>query len=86
MSNNIEAWVFDPKELPDFDRAVFALLDTETNYIHPGLTILKLVDNGAASNPPVLWHCVEIDLEAETSTEELLQQVYTVIAWRYKND
>ena len=85
MPNQIESWVTDPSVLPEFNREVFALVDTETDYIHPGLTILKLVDNGTTSNPPVLWHCVEIDLEDESSTEGLLQQVYTVVAWRYKD-
>lgn len=84
MSNNIEAWVTDPATLPEFNRPVFALVDTETTYNDPGVTILKLIDNGPTSNPPVLWHCVEVDLEAETSTEEILHQMYTVVAWRYK--
>jgi hypothetical protein len=81
LLNNLDAWVTDLNVTPVFERPVYALIDSNASYGEPHVEVLKLVNNGGESNPPISWHLVEFDPDEQ---EELLQQNYNVVAWRYK--
>lgn len=74
-------WQTDVSKLPDYEREVYALVDSEADWEEPEVVLLKLVQNSEGSNPAVSWHLVSYD---KNEQEELLQQRYSVIAWRYR--
>lgn len=70
------------KSLPRYDRAVYAVVqnDIVNEKEEPLVVKLKRVRNGEGANPTFSWHLLEFDPNEQ---EELLQQKYSVVLWKY---
>lgn len=91
INDKIDTWVFDKNIIPQYGHPVFILIESDVvefsgsdpeeqyNPLVEKAVLRTSFTNGKYSDH---WELVNVS-ELDPNQEKILQQVYTVVAWRY---